>query len=205
MDEAETTTKQPLPFLTLRRFNNALSILIVILAVYIFVGPFIQQIVWWVERKAPVISNPLPSVLPKLSSVTLPQQNTLFIPSLGMQEQIYEGKGIETVNKGVWRRPNTSTPPEQSNTVLVGHRFTYAGHSVFYNLDKVNVGDELGIYWQGKMYTYKVNAIKVVEPTEISVESPSDSPKLTLYTCTPLWSAKQRLVIEADLISESKI
>jgi len=67
------------------------------------------------------------------------------------------------------------------------------------------MGDELGIYWQGKIYTYKVNAIRVVEPTEISVESPSDSPKLTLYTCTPLWSAKQRLVIEAGLISGESI
>jgi sortase (surface protein transpeptidase) len=33
------------------------------------------------------------------------------------------------------------------------------------------------------------------------VEAPTDEHILTLYTCTPLWSAKDRLVIKARLIN----
>lgn len=82
---------------------------------------------------------------------------------------------------------------------MAGHRFTYSGKAVFYYLDKVAINDNMTLYWQGKRYDYVVTSVNVVPPTDAKLVAPTDTPTLTIYTCTPLWSAKDRLVITAKL------
>ena len=127
----------------------------------------------------------------------IPSDSRLVIPSLGLDEHIYEGSSPYLVNKGVWARPKGSTPPKGGNTVLVGHRFTYNGPATFYSLDKVAVNDKILIYWGGEEYDYTVRESKVVAATAVDIESATKTPRLTIYTCTPLWSAKDRLVLIA--------
>ena len=181
-----------------RRTNHMLSLVIVVLAVYIIVWPFLPSVNWWVQHEAPLVSA-APQV-DMSSDGPRPQQNTLVIPSLGMTEQIHEGPGESTLNKGVWRRPSTSTPDAQSNTVLSGHRFTYSGKSVFYYLDKVKVDDQIYVFWEGKRYIYQVTQLLEVSPDRTEIEAPTTEPQLTIYTCTPVWSAKNRLVIQTKLV-----
>jgi len=164
--------------------------------------PFLPNVQFWVKKSTntypQLVKQNLPDK-PKDAEV-IPAENTLVIPSLGMQQVVYDGPTATTLRKGVWHRPHTSNPSMGSNTVLVGHRFTYTQpQGVFYHLDKVKVDDLVVLYWQGKKYTYKVTNILIVEPDKIEIEAPTDNPLLTLYTCTPLWSAKQRLVIQAAL------
>lgn len=183
--------------ITLRRFNNILGALLICLALYIIVWPFLPGLNWWVRHDIPLVSS---ITAPKVNVKQIPAENTLIVPALGMREKIFEGESVFTVNQGVWRRPQTSTPDQSSNTVLVGHRFTYTGQSVFYNLDKVRNDDEIIIYWSGKAYTYKVDKISTVPPEAVEVEAPTDESILTLYTCAPLLTAKDRLVVTARLI-----
>ena len=42
----------------------------------------------------------------------------------------------------------------------------------------------------------------VVDPTQIEIEAPTDDPILTLYTCTPVWTAAQRLIVRSKLVSD---
>ncbi len=128
-----------------------------------------------------------------------PQDNRLIIPKLALNQHIYSGSAWWLVNKGVWALPNTSTPPFGSNTVMAAHRFTYDGPSIFYSLDKMALGDKIVIYWQKKEYDYTVKQTKVVPPTGTYILKGTDQPQLTLFTCTPLWSAKDRLVVVAKL------
>ena len=190
--------------LTLARLNDGLSLVVVSLALYILIFPLLPAASWWVKYEAPIVSVQRQSNVIPVQPEDIPAENTLSIPALGLREEILEGQSVATVDKGVWRRPNTSTPDRASNTVLVGHRFTYRGAAVFYNLDKIKIGDELALYWEGKAYTYKVFAINVVTPEADIVEQPTSEPILTLYTCTPLWSSKQRLVIQAQQIEEAR-
>jgi sortase A len=132
----------------------------------------------------------------------MPADNRLVIPKIALDQHIYIGKSQYLVNKGPWARPNTSTPPKGGNTVIVGHRFTYSGPATFYSLDKVAAGDTVVLYWHGKEYDYKVARKEVVPATAIEIERPTKDSQLTLYTCTPLWSAKDRLVIIAKPISQ---
>jgi LPXTG-site transpeptidase (sortase) family protein len=187
---------------TLRRINNALSIIVVCLSLYIALSPLWPGMSFWWRthfgrKPALVVANtPVPTDKPKPPEV-IPEENTLVIPKLAMQEIIYDGATVAALRKGVWHRPHTSSPDQGSNTVLVGHRFTYNGPAVFYNLDKVGPGDQVIIYWQKEKYVYEIKDIKVVLPTAIEIEAPTDEPQLTIYTCTPLLTAKNRLIIRA--------
>lgn len=184
-------------FFSLRRFNDVLSLIIVILAIYIFVWPFLPAMTWWAKFDAPVISHSHSTTVP--TGEIIPNENTLVIPKLDMHEQLFDGRDIGTLRKGVWHLPNSSSPDKGGNTVIAGHRFTYSGKAVFYYLDKVSVNDNVTLYWQGKRYDYVVTAINVVPPTDGRLVAPTTTPTLTVYTCTPLWSAKDRLVITAKL------
>lgn len=179
---------------TLRRFNNGLSLLVVLLAAYILLWPLLPEIRWWLKHDAPIVSSSPSANVPV---EPIPSENTLVIPRMDLRQPILDGSGIDTVNRGIWRRPLTSTPSELGNTVLVGHRFTYQGASIFYHLDKLALGDNILIYWQGKAYNYKVSTIKIVFPNDANVEASTAERQLTLYTCTPLWTSAQRLVVIA--------
>jgi len=136
----------------------------------------------------------------------IPEVNTLVIPVVGLEVPIVEGETDAALERGAWRRPNTSTPDEGGNTVITGHRFKYLPPSnlTFYHLDKVEIGDSVFVYWNGKRYDYVVDRMLIVEPDQIEVEADTADPQLTLYTCTPLWTAKQRLVIVATPVSEDE-
>lgn len=119
---------------------------------------------------------------------------------MAFDEEIHEGAYATTLRQGLWRRPNSSTPDKGSNTVIVGHRLTYSNpKGTLYNLDKVKMGDLIGLWWHGKRYVYTVTEAKVVHANEISVEAATEKPRLTIYTCTPLWLPKDRLVVIGEL------
>ena len=64
-------------------------------------------------------------------------------------------------------------------------------------MDKVLVGQKLAIYWEGQEILYEVTEVKVVDASAVEIEAPSMEKMLTLYTCHPIWTAKQRLVVVA--------
>lgn len=185
--------------LRLRRFNDALTVVLIALALYIVVAPFLPQVSFWIQEESPVkaLTSKSEDVQSKADSGVV--GNMLFIPELGLSEIVHEG-GVEKLKSGVVRRSHTSTPDSGSNTVFVGHRFMYDVRGVFYHLDKVEEGNEIIVHWDSKKYTYQVVSISVVSPDQISIEGKTDEEVLTLYTCTPLWSAKDRLVVRATLM-----
>lgn len=135
---------------------------------------------------------------------TMPQpSNQLIIPSMLLKQPTLEGpiaNQYKILNNGIWRWPASSTPDKGGNTVLIGHRFTYANpQGVFYHLDKIKPGDEIGIFWNGKKYLYKTISITQVAPTDTSIQNQTAEARLTLFTCAPLWLPKNRLVVVAHL------
>ena len=150
---------------------------------------------------ASALSTTTPSVQQKAPSV----QNVprLVISKIGVDIPIVEGKNEKVLLRGAWRSPWSSTPDKGSNTVLFGHRYLHKppNPETFFNLDKVAVGDTFTISWTGKTYTYRVYETKVVPPTDISVLAGTNKSIVTLITCTPLYTTKNRLIIKAELVS----
>ncbi len=185
-------------FKDLRVLNNILTVIVVMLAVYIISAPLLPQVSWYLTQESPAkrwLSNTAHIQEKSDGAIT---DNRLFIPELGLEEVIHEG-GLGQLKNGVLRLKNTSTPDAGSNTVLVGHRFMYSEKGVFYHLDKVKLDDQITIHWNSDKYNYQVSDISVVKPDALSVEAATDDDILTIYTCTPLWTSKERLVVRARL------
>lgn len=188
----------------LRKVNHFLTALVVILALYIMMAPFLPGIEWNLDSSHRKIDTKVVKVTGQTppSTHTIPDGYWLDIPRLNLHEQIYTGLSIAELNKGVWHIPGTSTPDKGSNTVVAGHRFTYTNpRGVFYFLDKVQLDDRVTVDWAGKEYTYKVTSIDEVPPTDLAVNAPTKANTFTFYTCTPLLTAKNRLVITSEFVA----
>lgn len=191
--------QRPGSHINLRRLNQLLSIVVVSLALYVIIVPLLPQLTFKLNDTLN-IQPPLVEAGAGADKSSYPSINTLVIPSINLQQQVHDGPSEAVLMRGLWHRPHTSSPDNDSNTVIAGHRFTYSDPGVFYHLDKVKQADEIILYWNKEKYVYKVDTIKEVPPTEVEIEEPSKEPTLTLYTCTPLWTSKNRLVVQASLI-----
>lgn len=79
-----------------------------------------------------------------------------------------------------------------------------SGPNTFYHLPKVKIGEKVFVLYEGTRYTYEVYNVEVVSDDSVEIEDATTTANiLTLYTCTPLWSAKDRHVVQARLVSES--
>ncbi len=134
--------------------------------------------------------------------VAATRENRLLIPKIGVNIPVVEG-GAEALQRGAWHLPGTAEGPENGNMVLSAHRFRYRPPSstTFYLLDKLVVNDTLLLVWKGKGVVYRVTGTRIVEPTALNVLDPSPTPRLTLITCTPLFSTARRLVVVAEPVS----
>lgn len=131
--------------------------------------------------------------------------NRLFIPQINVDIAVVEGNTEAALEKGAWhRRPENGNPEKGGNFVLSAHRFVMsftpqgtAVKSPFYNIDKLKVGDKLSVDYNSKRYEYEITKKYAVKPTAVEIEGPSDTPKMTLYSCTLQGSQDGREVIEA--------
>jgi LPXTG-site transpeptidase (sortase) family protein len=197
----------------LRQVNNCLLALIILINLYIIAAPLLPKLnYWWQMNHTPRRQQLTQKIQPKSNSSshkTQPtsQPNSLTVPAMLLDTPILEGPVADTykiLDRGIWRLPFSSTPDKGGNTVIVGHRFTYTNpRGIFYALDKVRVGDEIGVVWNNTSYLYKVGSVSTVPPTQVGVEAPTTDARLTLYTCTPLWNPKDRLVVVAELEKKS--
>jgi sortase A len=182
------------------RANNILLGLIIAICLYIIAAPLLPAVsFWWQDRggtKQAVLTQ-------KVRASPKSQPNQLIIPSRLLDEKIIEGPVSQTyanLRKGVWRWPTGSTPDKGSNTIFIGHRFTYTQpRGVFYYLDKVKLGQTIGVIWNQRTYRYTVTNIQEVLPTKTSILDQTKDSRLTIFTCTPLWLPKHRLVVTASL------
>lgn len=199
-----------------RLINHFLLVILVLLSGYILFIPFVPEVLDFYNKyfdstkgykyaSKLAISEAAERQITKSALKKIPEGNVLVIPKIGVDSLIMEGLGPEALDKGVWHRPQSSTPDKGGNTVITGHRFLYAaGPKTFYHLDKMTIGDQFILFWQGKEYDYEIVDVFTVTPDQVEIEDDTNEPIVTLYTCTPLWSASLRLVIRAKLI-EPKI
>jgi LPXTG-site transpeptidase (sortase) family protein len=131
--------------------------------------------------------------------------NRIVIPAIGVDTKILEGanEDVMLLEEGAWRDPETSTPGQKGNIVIGGHRFQYLppNTTTFYNLDKLAQGDEIIIYWESKMFKYKIFNIFEVNPDGVWIKNQDPTfEELTVYTCTPVYTSLRRLVIKAERV-----
>ena len=125
----------------------------------------------------------------------------LKIASIGLDKTIVEGVGVSDLKKGPGHFAETPMPGQLGNAAIAGHRTTY-GHP-FLDLDQVKVGDLIEVSTVAGTFVYSVTGTTVVSPSQYELVIPTIDPNvatLTLATCTPAYTAKQRLIVKATLV-----
>jgi len=155
-------------------------------------------------------------VIDPTNDAVVGQDPRLIIPKINVDVPVIYGVGndynsqMAAMAKGVadFAIPGASSRPGQvGNTVLSGHSsndlFDGGDYKfIFAQLEKMVVGDTVYTNYEGKRYTYVVTKTEVVKPTQVNkLVYPTDKPILTLITCTPLGTSRDRLLVTAEQVS----
>jgi sortase A len=128
----------------------------------------------------------------------------IIIPALDVDVVVVEGTSESALRAGAGHYRDTPLPCEDGNVAIAGHRTTYG--RPFANLDLLRPGDEITLQTPVSTCTYLVGSAdmpegqQIVTPDDISViaNTPGVS-QLTLTTCHPKGSARERLIVQATL------
>ncbi len=124
----------------------------------------------------------------------------LDLPSLGKTNlPVVEGDGWEQLKQGIGHHLGSANPGTTGNVVLSAHNDIFG--ELFRDLDRLQPGDEAIVYTASQKFVYRVIRIRIVEPTDVSVMTPTGRPTLTLVSCYPYMIDNQRIVVTAELAS----
>ena len=152
--------------------------------------------------------NPNDNSTTKLLTTTADKitEQRLYIPKIDINVPYASGDESMLEHGAWWRQAENGNPEEGGNFVLSAHRFIMGmtpqqtwRQSPFYSIDKLVVGDEIIVDYQGERYSYEISKIFAVSPEAIEIEQRTDSPQLTLYSCTLGGASDGREVIVARL------
>lgn len=124
----------------------------------------------------------------------------LTIPTLGIEDLVlYEGVDTETLKKGPGHMGSTPLPGQPGNAVISGHRTTYG--RPFFDFDLLETGDRVEVESSSGTHVYEVREMLIVAPTDVWVTDPRPGGWLTMTTCNPKFSARERLIVVAEMVA----
>ena len=168
-------------------------------------------------------AGPAPTVLAPMTEAPAVGEPlaVLHIPRLGADYErvVLEGTAEDELSQGPGHYEGTALPGQPGNVALAGHRVGKG--SPFLDLDKMQPGDPIVVETADGWYTYRVlgdastgdfltdpsgipgqqivkpEQVEVIAPTPGAAGSTASGSYLTLTTCHPKYSARQRLIIHA--------
>ena len=157
--------------------------------------------------------NQSSGVAPPIPFDLLPQagdaMGVLKIPSIDVEKVIIQGVGRDDLRKGPGHYPNTPLPGQAGNASIAGHRTTYG--APFGDIDQLVPGDLIQVETFQGVFDYEVipqttedgESIghRIVAPTDTFVVEHYGDNRLTLTACHPKYSAQQRIIVQARLVT----
>ena len=128
----------------------------------------------------------------------------IVIPRLHLRMQIVSGISDDRLALGVGWYRRSPKPGSKGNIGLAGHRTTFP--APFYFLDKMRIADSVILIVGNELHRYLVKANEVgepydvVQPDNIGVLAYLGFDSVTLTTCTPIGTVKERLIVHAKLM-----
>jgi LPXTG-site transpeptidase (sortase) family protein len=161
--------------------------------------------VYFGNKHRAALANATPTVvIPVVAPKPEPKPTTitgypvrLQVPSLNIDLQIVDGVYSDkshswslSRDKVHYALPTVQPNNEAGNTLLYGHYRP----EVFAKLHKIAVGAEAIVTTDnGHTFTYKLQEVSTVDPTDTSVFTYEGAPRLTIQTCTGAWMQDRQL------------
>ncbi len=134
--------------------------------------------------------------------------NRIIIPKIGVDIEYGEGE-VALDNGAQWRFPERGNPDTGGNFIIAAHRFELAPtpqqtirKSPFYHIEKLAIGDEIIVDYDGKRYGYTINKTFDVKPTQTEIENADVGDRLTLYSCGLGGASESRVVLFGEPMGE---
>jgi sortase A len=134
-----------------------------------------------------------------LAAEAEPPLGILSIHSLDLEVPVYNGADEFNLDRGLGRIRGMSRPGEPGNLGISGHRDGF-----FRVLKDIEEGDRVQLRTAGRVDTYRVASITVVDKEDHSLLGPTDETQLTLVTCYPFYfvgHAPQRYIVRAESLT----
>ena len=140
----------------------------------------------------------------------------LMIPKINVNVPIIFGCGMDQASQRRCMRQGimhfavsgaNAVPGENGNFAVSGHSSNdaFGGGDfkfIFSQLPRMTDGDLAYVNYEGVRYTYVVREIIVVDPDDVqSLRIGDERPVMTLITCYPIGTARQRMLIFMDQIA----
>ena len=127
------------------------------------------------------------------------------IPRIGVNAIVVEGVTLERLAYGPGHYPSTAKFDAPTGVAgVAGHRTGWG--APFFNLDRLRIGDQVMIETARATYTYRMTRTITVSPghAEVLDGNPKSTAakQLVLTTCTPKFTARDRMIIFLDLVQE---
>ncbi|MEM8706674.1 MAG: sortase [Actinomycetota bacterium] len=164
-------------------------------------------------------------VAPRIARARFPEAGQalarLEIPSIELDKFIMRDVGVVSLQVGPGHYLGTPRPGFAGNAAIAGHRTTYG--APFGRVDELQPGDEITVHSADGIFTYVVlspdeafgdrlaefdedditDGHVIVQPTDTWVVADFGDARLTLTSCHPEFTSRDRIIVVAELVSEA--
>ena len=155
-----------------------------------------EDIVDNTEPSEPVV-RPEPGHKEVIGNIYIPRFGAGYVRTMA------QGTGTDVISDttlGIGHYEGTQMPGEVGNFAVAAHRTTYGGS--FRNIDSLQEGDPIVVETADGWYVYRYANFEIVKPNQVSVldpvpnqpTTPATVATITLTSCHPVFSAKQRYI-----------
>lgn len=134
----------------------------------------------------------------------------ITIPDIGSDFFIVEGVELKWLEDGPGHFPETPLPGQPGNSAIAGHRVTYL--APFNRIDELAPGAQIVVQTLQGTFYYEVlpqagpegeppKGHYIINPYQREILDDKGDNRITLMACHPKYSARQRIVVEARLVS----
>jgi sortase A len=117
----------------------------------------------------------------------------------GLNMVFVQGTDEASLELGPGHYPETAMPGQDKTVAIAGHRTTYL--APFRHIDSLNPGDKITLKMPYGTFVYSVQKSEIVDPSDVGIIHDTGYERLVLSACNPLYSASQRYIIFARLVS----
>lgn len=121
------------------------------------------------------------------------------IRRIGVSAVVVQGTAASELSKGPGHYPGTPLPGSHGTVAIAGHRTTFGAW--FRHIDALRRGDPITVTMPYGTFTYRVRRTRVVPSDAWWITKRVGHDQLVLSACHPLFSASQRMVVFARLVS----
>jgi sortase A len=120
----------------------------------------------------------------------------LTIPKINSSAVAVNGDWNNLKTSAMVHYRDSPAPGQKGNVLVAFHR-----EPTWLDAGRVGAGDEIQIQTlDKKVWTYKIEYVRTVNPREVDMLKPTDGNDLTLITCDPPWQDYNRMLFRAHLV-----